>query len=150
MAPLLAGVFAGRGKDAAVFRGDDGLDELTVSTTSRVWWVRQGQVLDRRVDPRRVGLSLHPVEALRGGDAAHNAQVLRDVFAGQVGAVRDAVLLNAGIALALTRPDSGPTQEDFENDLRAAMGLAAATIDNGSVTELVSRWAAATRAPSRG
>ena len=48
MAPLMAGVFAGRGKDAAVFRGDDGLDELTVSTTSTVWWVRGGQVTQHR------------------------------------------------------------------------------------------------------
>ncbi len=47
MAPLLAGVFASRGKDAAVFRGDDGLDEVTVSTTTPVWWVRDGQVRDR-------------------------------------------------------------------------------------------------------
>jgi anthranilate phosphoribosyltransferase len=148
MAPLLAGVFAGRGKDAAVFRGDDGLDEVTVSTTSRVWWVRGGRVLDRQVHPERVGLPLHSIEALRGGDAAHNAQVARDVFAGRVGAVRDAVLLNAGIALALTRPDSGPTQEDFDRDLRSAMDLAAETIDGGAVADLVSRWAAATRAPA--
>ena len=40
MAPLVGRRFAGRGKDAAVFRGDDGLDEVTVSTTTRVWWVR--------------------------------------------------------------------------------------------------------------
>lgn len=150
MAPLLAGVFAGRRKDAAVFRGDDGLDELTVSTTSRVWWVRDGQVLDRQVDPHRLGLSLHPLEALRGGDAAHNAQVARDVFAGRAGAVRDAVLLNAGIALALTRPDSGPTQEDLDRDLRSAMDLAAAAIDDGSVTKLIARWVAATQAPAAG
>src|SRR6478735_1844480 len=46
MAPLLAGVFAHRGKDAAVFRGDDGLDEVTVSTTTHVWWVREGSVTE--------------------------------------------------------------------------------------------------------
>jgi anthranilate phosphoribosyltransferase len=150
MAPLLAGVFAGRGKDAAVFRGDDGLDELTVSTTSRVWWVRDGNVLDRQVDPRRVGLPVHAIEALRGGDAAHNAQVAREVFAGQPGAVRDAVLLNAGIALALTRSDSGSTQEAFDHDLRSAMDLAAETIDRGAVTDLLARWAVATKAAAQG
>ena len=42
MAPLLAGVLRRPGKDAAVFRGDDGLDEVTVSTTTHVWWVRAG------------------------------------------------------------------------------------------------------------
>src|SRR6476646_653532 len=82
MAPLLAGVFAHRGKDAAVFRGDDGLDEVTVSTTTHVWWVRDGAVTERSIDPERLGLRLHPIEDLRGGDAAHNAGVVRDGFAG--------------------------------------------------------------------
>ncbi|GAA1972871.1 anthranilate phosphoribosyltransferase [Terrabacter lapilli] len=145
MAPLLAGVFADRGKDAAVFRGDDGLDEVTVSTTTHVWWVRGGVVTERSLDPTRLGLSLHPVEALRGGDAAHNAGVVRDVFAGATGAVRDAVLLNAGIALAVTQPDSGPTQADFEADVRAGMDRAAHAIDSGAATGLVDRWVEATR-----
>jgi anthranilate phosphoribosyltransferase len=131
-----------------VFRGDDGLDEVTVSTTTRVWWVRDGQIGERQVDPERLGLQLHPVESLRGGDANHNAQVVRDVFAGAQGPVRDAVLLNAGIALALARPDSGPTQDDFEHDLRTGMALAAETIDRGAATDLVSRWVSVTR-PSR-
>ncbi|MER7070779.1 anthranilate phosphoribosyltransferase [Terrabacter sp. NPDC000476] len=145
MAPLLAGVFAERGKDAAVFRGDDGLDEVTVSTTTHVWWVRGGSVTERSVDPTRLGLALHPIEDLRGGDAAHNAGVVREVFAGATGAVRDAVLLNAGIALALTRPDSGSTQESFEDDLRAGLAVAADAIDSGAATAVVERWVAATR-----
>ncbi len=145
MAPLLAGVFADRGKDAAVFRGDDGLDEVTVSTTTHVWWVRGGTVAERSVDPTRLGLELHPIEDLRGGDASHNAGVVRDVFAGATGAIRDAVLLNAGIALALTRPDSGPSAADFDADLRAGMELAATAIDSGAATDLVDRWVAATR-----
>ncbi|GAB3049025.1 anthranilate phosphoribosyltransferase [Intrasporangium mesophilum] len=146
MAPLLAGVFADRGKDAAVFRGDDGLDEVTVSTTTSVWWVRGGQVRDLVLDPTAVGFETHSVEELRGGDAAHNAQVVRDVFAGATGAVRDAVLLNAGIALALTRPDSGRTAEAFHADLRAGVDLAAQAIDSGAATKVVERWVAATRA----
>ena len=145
MAPLLAGVFADRGKDAAVFRGDDGLDEITVSTTTHVWWVRGGTVTERSVDPTRLGLALHPIEDLRGGDAAHNAGVVRDTFEGATGAVRDAVLLNAGIALALTRPDSGSSEVDFDADLRAGMDLAAEAIDSGAATALVERWVAATR-----
>jgi anthranilate phosphoribosyltransferase len=145
MAPLLAGVFAHRGKDAAVFRGDDGLDEVTVSTTTHVWWVRGGEVSERSVDPTRLGISLRPVEELRGGDAAHNAAVVRDVFAGATGAVRDAVLLNTGIALALTRPDSGPSDSDFDADLMVGMERAAAAIDSGSATGLLDRWVAATR-----
>ncbi len=146
MAPLLAGVFASRGKDAAVFRGDDGLDEVTVSTTTQVWWVRGGGVTRRTVDPSRVGLALHSVESLRGGDALHNADVVRSVFAGATGPVRDAVLLNTGIALALTVPDSGDNQASFDADLRAGMDRAAAAIDSGAASGLVERWVAATRA----
>lgn len=145
MAPLLAGVFAHRGKDAAVFRGDDGLDEVTVSTTTHVWWVREGSITERSLDPTRLGVELHPIEELRGGDAAHNAGVVRDVFAGATGAVRDAVLLNAGIALALTRPDTGASEGDFDRDVRAGMDRAAEAIDSGAATGLVERWVAATR-----
>lgn len=144
MAPLMAGVFAGRGKDAAVFRGDDGLDELTISTTSTVWWVRNGAIREYEVDPRAVGLELHPLETLRGGDAAHNAQVVRDVFGGAVGPIRDAVVLNAGIALALTTPDQGERPADFVAALRAAMDRAAAAIDDGGATSVLQRWIAAT------
>ncbi|MHB8275157.1 MAG: anthranilate phosphoribosyltransferase [Dermatophilaceae bacterium] len=145
MAPLIAGVFARRGKDAAVFRGDDGLDELTISTTSKVWWVRSGAVREYSVDPRSVGLELHPLETLRGADAAYNAQVVRDVFDGTAGPVRDAVVLNAGIALALTTPDRGERPADFIAALRLAMERAAAAIDDGSATSVLQRWVAATQ-----
>jgi len=145
LAPLMAGVFAGRGKDAAVFRGDDGLDELTVSTTSSVWWVRRGTVREHTLDPVALGLELHPLESLRGADAAHNAQVVRDVLAGRTGPIRDAVLLNAGIALALTEPDLGSDTSSLVAQVRAGMDRAAAVIDNGSAAEVVARWVLATQ-----
>jgi anthranilate phosphoribosyltransferase len=138
-------VFAGRGKDAAVFRGDDGLDELTISTTSTVWWVRSGAIREYSVDPRSVGLELHPLETLRGADAAYNAQVVRDVFGGATGPVRDAVVLNAGVALALTTPDQGERPADFIAALQSAMDRAAAAIDDGSATSVLQRWVAATK-----
>ena len=144
MAPLMAGVFAGRGKDAAIFRGDDGLDELTISTTSRIWWVRSGVVHEYNLDPGWVGLARHPLDTLRGADAAFNAQVVRDVFAGAAGPVRDAVLLNAGVALALTVPDLGESQADFIAALQAGMDRAGAAIDDGSATTLLQRWVMAT------
>ena len=144
MAPLIAGVFAGRGKDAVVFRGDDGLDELTISTTSSVWWVRSGQVQEHRLDPEQLGLTLHPLEALRGADAAHNAGVVREVLAGATGPVRDAVVLNAGIALALTVPDEGASTEAFTAAVRAGMDRAERAIDDGSAAAVIDRWVAAT------
>ena len=146
MAPLIAGVFAERGKDAAVFRGDDGLDELTISTPSTVWWVRGGAVREYSVDPTLVGLELHPLETLRGADAAYNAQVVRDVFGGAVGPVRDAVVLNAGIALALTTADRGERPADFIAALQAGMDRAALAIDEGGATSVLQGWVAATQA----
>jgi anthranilate phosphoribosyltransferase len=145
MAPLMAGVFAGRGKDAAIFRGDDGLDELTISTTSRLWWVRNGAVREYTLDPASVGLEPHPLATLRGADAAYNAQVVRDVFAGATGPVRDAVVLNAGVALALTVPDRGEDQADLVAALMTGMDRASTAIDDGSATSLLQRWVEATR-----
>jgi anthranilate phosphoribosyltransferase len=146
MAPIVAGVFASRERDAAVFRGDDGLDELTLATTSSVWWVRAGSVTSRVVDPVRLGLSLQPTSALRGGDPAYNAGVVRSMFGGERGPVRDAVLLNAGLALALTGTDSGSSADEFEADVRAGMARATEAVDSGAATRLVESWVAATRA----
>jgi anthranilate phosphoribosyltransferase len=116
-----------------------------VPTTSRVWWVRDGSVSVRLVDPTRLGLSASPTSALRGGDPAYNAGVVRSVFGGAWGAVRDAVVLNAGLALAVTGTDSGSSDEAFESDVRAGMARAAEAIDLGAAGRLVDAWVAATR-----
>jgi len=99
----------------------------------------------RATGPDRLGLPLHPTSALRGGDPAHNAQVVRSVFGGETGAVRDAVLLNAGLALALTGTDSGSSADEFEADVRAGMARATEAVDSGAATRLVESWVAATR-----
>ncbi|HYO85185.1 MAG TPA: anthranilate phosphoribosyltransferase [Dermatophilaceae bacterium] len=140
MAPLVAGVFAERGMDAAVFRGDDGLDEVTVSTTSSVWWVRGGTVARFVVDPAGLGLAYHGLDALRGGQPADNAAVVRQVFAGRPGPVRDAVLLNTGIALAVTAPGDPGDQGQFEVALREGMDRAARALDGGAVTAKLDQW----------
>ena len=85
MAPIMAGVLAERGSSALVFRGDDGLDELTTTATSRVWVVRDGTVREEAFDPRDVGIELVPVEALRGADASYNAEVARRLLDGETG-----------------------------------------------------------------
>ncbi len=149
VAPLIAGVFADRGGGAAVFRGDDGLDELTLSTTSTVWWVRDGRVSEHRLDPTGLGLSSAPIEALRGGDAAHNAQVVRELLDGREGAVRDAVLLNAGMALAVAGMEDGPNRFGVAADLDEAVAegirKAATSIDSGAAAAVIDRWVSATR-----
>ena len=150
MAPLVAGVFAGRGKDAAVFRGNDGLDELTTSGSSRVWWVHDGQVQEYAVSPPIVDLPVHPVSDLRGADAEHNAGVARRLFDGEQGAARVAVLLNAGLSLAVAAAgEEGrhPTsQVEFEALAREGVARATESIDSGSAAGVIDRWVAATSA----
>ena len=148
IAPLIAGVFAGRGRPASVFRGDDGLDELTLATTSTVWWVRDGAVTQLTLDPGDLGLDRSPVETLRGGDAAHNAQVARDLLAGTRGPVRDAVVLNAGMALATASGLDEPTvsRVALTAAVRRGMDRAEAAIDAGDAQALLARWVEATRA----
>ncbi|MGW5047966.1 anthranilate phosphoribosyltransferase [Streptomyces griseoluteus] len=139
MAPIVAGVFAERGNSSLVFRGEDGLDELTTTSPSRVWIVRDGKVTEEVFDPRDVGIELVPVDALRGGDPAYNAMVARKVLEGERGPVREAVLLNSAAALVAL----DPTQEPLADQLRAGMARAAESIDSGAAERTLERWVAA-------
>jgi anthranilate phosphoribosyltransferase len=139
MAPLMAGVFARRGVDAWVFRGDDGLDELTTTTTSRVWAVHDGQVEEQVVDPDRHGVGGGTAEGLRGRDAAYNADVVRRLVAGERGPVRDAVVLNAGAALAVHAAEDG----DLDDRLAAGIERASRALDDGLAQQVLERWVAA-------
>ena len=141
MAPVLAEVLAARGARALVFRGDDGLDELTTATTSSVWVVRDGEVQPDRVDPSALGIQAPAAGALRGGDAAVNAEVFRRVVEGQPGPVRDAVVLNAGGALAAFEERA----ERLHDALAAGMARAAAAVDDGRAAALLERWIATSR-----
>jgi len=143
MAPVMAGVFARRGVDAWVFRGDDGLDELTTTTTSSVWLVSGGDVLEEAVDPAALGIAPGTAEGLRGRDAAYNADVVRRLLDGEPGPVRDAVVLNAGAALAVHAAETGTVHE------RVAGGMVRAqeSLDSGAAREVLDRWVAVTRRP---
>jgi anthranilate phosphoribosyltransferase len=143
MAPLVAGVLAARGASALVFRGQDGLDELTTSGPSTVWEVRDGRVVEQTLDPSQLGVGYSPVESLRGADAAYNAQVARDVLAGAHGPVRDAVLLNAAAALVASAGADGQTGELAER-MRTAIERASASVDSGAAADVLQRWVAAT------
>ena len=145
VAPLMAGVFAQRGTDALVFRGDDGLDELTVADGSHLWWVAGGEVSEVHVTPEELGLSRSPLDSLRGGDAEENAEVARRLFAGERGAVRDAVVLNAGSAVALARSGS-TTPADPVAAVRAGMDAIEEVLDSGRAAEQLQRWVDATHA----
>ncbi|WP_309112932.1 anthranilate phosphoribosyltransferase [Saccharothrix sp.] len=137
-APLMAGVFARRGSTALVVRGDDGLDEITTTTTTTVWVVSDGAVREDRIDPSVLGIEAATPEDLKGGDAVVNAEVVRELVGGKPGPVRDAVLLNAAGAVAAHSGFSG----DLHADLRAGMVRAASAVDSGAAAELLRRWAA--------
>jgi anthranilate phosphoribosyltransferase len=137
MAPVLAGVLARRGIDALVFRGDDGLDELTTTTTSQVWLVSaDGSVRHEVLDPAALGLAPATREDLRGGDVTHNAEVVRRVLDGETGPVRDAVVLNAGAALAVHAGGPGP----LADRVGAAMERARDALDSGAAKVALERW----------
>jgi anthranilate phosphoribosyltransferase len=140
MAPLMVGVLDRRGADALVFRGDDGLDEITITDTSTVWRAVGGEVVQETLDPRELGFELADPGALAGGDPAHNADVFRRVMAGEAGPVLDAVLLNAGAGIAAYEAGEGALVE------RLASGIAQAreSIESGAAAAKLEAWAAAT------
>lgn len=142
MAPLMAQVLADRGDTALVFRGDDGLDELTTTTTSTAWLVRSGTVTPETVDP--VVLGIEPVRPsdLRGGDRAVNAAVVREVLAGRGGGARTAVLLNAAAAIAAYDGFPGAS---LTESLAAGLVAAAESVDSGAAADLLERWIDASR-----
>jgi anthranilate phosphoribosyltransferase len=142
MAPVLADVLAARGTRALVFRGDDGLDELTTATTSSAWVVRDGEVVPDRVDPAALGLPTSGADALRGGTPQVNADVFRRVVDGEKGPVRDAVLLNAAAALAAF----GPGASRLQDALAAGLEQAAAAVDDGRAAAQLDRWIEVSRA----
>lgn len=146
MAGLLAGVFAARGVDAVVFRGDDGLDEITTATTTTLWVAHDGTVREERLDPAELGFSYAPADALRGGDVAFNTAVARRLLEGERGPVRDAVLLNTAAALAVYDGVQGP----IVDQIRDAVGRAAEAIDSGAAAAALERWVRATHGDASG
>src|SRR5690606_7837680 len=108
--PLITGVFRTRGATALVFRGDDGLDELTTTGHSRIWEITRGDVHEHDLDPRDLGIPLAELSDLLGGSPQHNADVLRRTLQGEQGPVRDIVLLNAAAGIVAFELSQDATQ----------------------------------------
>jgi anthranilate phosphoribosyltransferase len=126
-----------------VFRGEDGLDELTTTGPSTMWVVHDGQVAQAEFHPSALGLPPASLADLRGGDAARNAEVARAVLAGEKGPVRDIVLLNAAAALAATAGVSGP--DAVVPALTDGYARAAEAVDSGAASALLGRWVEVSR-----
>lgn len=145
--PLITGVFRTRGATALVFRGDDGMDELTTTGHSRVWEVSRGDVREHDLDPRELGIARAQISDLLGGDAAHNAAIVRRVLEGEPGPVRDIVLLNAAAGIVSYRlfRDAAQLQQPFVERLAEAFEEATAAVDTGAAVRKLDAWIEASR-----
>lgn len=141
--PRLAAVAADalrlRGTSALVVRGDDGLDEITTFTTTTIWDVTGDRVERVTFDAADLGVPRPSADALRGGDAAHNAAVVEAVLADDPGvaAVVEAVCVNAGAALVASRAvGDGGLLERLDTGYRRAR----AVIADGAAAATLAKW----------
>ena len=142
MHAVMAEVLATKGCDGFVFRGDDGLDEITLTTTTTVLSIGKNEIKREQIDPQDFGIARAPIEALVGGDAQENAAISRAIFDGQRGAPRDAVLLNAAAAIAAYE---GRFDSDIKTRLAQGLERATSAVDSGAAKNLLNRWAALTQ-----
>ena len=139
---VMAQVLAEKGCDGFVFRGDDGLDEITLATTTSVLSIGNAEIKSDRIDAKDFGMQNAPIEAIVGGDATENARISRAIFAGERGAPRDAVLLNAAAAIAAFE---GDMQSDVKERLTVGLERAVRAVDSGAALALLDKWAALTQ-----
>ncbi len=141
MHALMAEVLAARGVDGFVFRGDDGLDEITLATTTTVLTIGSGKIVSSKIDPQNFGIQRAPLSAIAGGDADENARITRAIFAGEHGAPRDAVVLNAAAAIAAYL---GKNERGIDERIQEGVSAAIAAIDSGGAADLLQRWSTLT------
>lgn len=135
---VMAQVLGDRGVDGFVFRGDDGLDEITLATTTSVLTIGNGEISSDLLDPLDFGISRAPISALVGGDSTENARITRAIFSGERGAPRDAVVLNAAAAIAAYL---GQMQLPLHERIAVGISQATQAIDSGAALALTEKWA---------
>ena len=135
--PIYAEALARLGTEhSMVVSGDEGLDELSLAGGNEVAEVHGAEVAMRRVTPGDAGLAVAPIDAIRGGDAVHNAEALRRLLMGEPGPYRDAVLFNAAAALIVAGEVPGWAEGVEE---------AAEAIDKGLAKTLLDCWITVTK-----
>lgn len=138
MFPIVAEVLRERGVDALVFRGKDGLDEISLSEPTEIFVISQKRSRLHEIDPKSWGIARNPLESLRGGSADVNAAHLREILQGKLGPMREVVLLNA--AAALIAFDGEVSQADIDELFVNALEKVSQAIDSGSAFTLLERW----------
>ena len=151
IAPLMAAEMASRGRSALVFRGSDGLDELTTTGPSTVWVVSGGKVTESTFDPESLGIKKAQISDLIGGDAAENAAIARVILApvsdltGEQHSIRDIVALNAAAGIAAYELSKSTSGFDLNAELKKAFDLCTETIANGKAIAKLEAWVSATQ-----
>jgi anthranilate phosphoribosyltransferase len=131
--PLAAALRDLGAEGAWVVHGAGGVDEISVVGPTKVAALKDGAVTTFTISPEDVNMAFAPLEAIKGGDAKHNAEALSEVLRGAPGAYRDTVLLNAAAALVVA---------EKATDLLAGVRLAAASIDDGEARARLDRLVA--------
>jgi anthranilate phosphoribosyltransferase len=151
IAPLMAQELAQRGRFALVSRGNDGLDELTTTTTNKIWEVSPNSVTNWELDPSKMGFSRVSLEQLIGGDAPYNAQIARDLFAGKtslnLGAIRDIVILNAAGGVVAYQAAKNPELVGSEllDRFESAVQMVTVTLESGQANSKLEQWVEASK-----
>lgn len=146
VAPLMAAEMASRGRSALIFRGRDGLDELSTTQINDIWLVSGGEVRQSTLDATKLGLMPSKLEYLLGGDAQENAQVAKDLFngktSGNLGWVKDIVLLNAagGVLSYQLAKDPSLAESDLESQFAASLALVTETLESGAAEQKLHQW----------
>ena len=139
---VMAQVLGTRGVAGFVFRGDDGLDEITLATSTSVLTIGTDEITSGLIDPEEFGISKAPISALVGGDGAENARITNAIFNGEKGAHRDACVLNAAAAIAAYQ---GQTELSLHDRISSGVKAAVSAIDSGAARDLVTQWAILTQ-----
>ena len=149
VAPLMATEMATRGRSALVFRGSDGLDELTTTGNSQIWQVAGGEVIESELNPTLLGIKKSSLEELLGGDPQHNAHVAKSLFeTPSDGPIADVVKLNAAAGLVSYNlaKDSTLVSVDLNSRFAEAYQRVTVALESGAAAEKLSQWMTATQA----
>jgi anthranilate phosphoribosyltransferase len=133
---MMAEVLLLLGAEKAMVVHGGGLDEITTTGPTLVAEIGEGGLREYTIEPGDFGIPLSGIEDLRGGDAAENARILREVLSGETGAARDAVLMNAGAAIYLG---------GLAGSIAGGVSLAGEAIDRGSSLQKLEAFIDGTR-----
>jgi anthranilate phosphoribosyltransferase len=151
IAPLMAQELAQRGRFGLVSRGKDGIDELTTTTTSQIWEVSPNLVTKWELDPTQLGMKRTNLEQLLGGDASNNAKIARNLFAGgtsgNLGAVRDIVILNAagGVVAYQAAKDPDLVGSELVTRFESAVQQVSVVLESGKAHSKLEQWVEASK-----